>query len=238
MMRSSASLIVAGALSALLSACSGTNRFDGGFQPVAARPSPAGAVYQTPPAGGSAPVSGPVTAEPLPPPANAGIAGGAPPTQGSTLPPPTAQADPLFRPSPPPTAATTGSTQTPATGEQPATLGGGGRVATLGEGAQTGRRSGPVSSRDGVVGGWTAREATGGTCRVTLSSAPALDLYRASAGGCQNKDLQKITAWDYRDGEVYLYQAGGAVAARLRVNDAGSMTGSVARSGAGVSLAR
>jgi hypothetical protein len=95
-----------------------------------------------------------------------------------------------------------------------------------------------VASRDGVIGGWTAREATGGTCRVQLSSSPALDLYRASAGSCQNKELQKVTAWDFRDGEVYLYQPGGAVAARLRVNDGGSMSGAVARSGAGLSLSR
>ena len=45
---------------------------------------------------------------------------------------------------------------------------------------------------------------------------PALDLYRASASGCANQDLSRVNAWDYRDGEVYLYQTGGAVAARLR----------------------
>jgi hypothetical protein len=186
-----------------------------------------GPVYQTPaPAYPS--VNSTVTAEPLPP-----VPGAPSQTtttlQGGTLPGATPPVDPLFSPSPPPVAAQP---------QEPATLGGGGRVATLGEGSQGGRRSGPVASRDGVIGGWTAREATGGTCRVQLSSSPALDLYRASAGNCQNKELQKVTAWDFRDGEVYLYQPGGAVAARLRVNDGGSMSGAVARSGAGLSLSR
>src|SRR3712207_7550977 len=38
----------------------------------------------------------------------------------------------------------------------------------------------------------------------SLSSTPALDLYRASASGCSNQDLSRVNAWDYRDGEVYL----------------------------------
>ena len=66
---------------------------------------------------------------------------------------------------------------------------------------------------------WSATGAprrSGGSCRIQLSSSPALDLYRASASGCSNQDLSRVNAWDYRDGEVYLYQTGGAVAARLR----------------------
>ncbi|HJW80029.1 MAG TPA: AprI/Inh family metalloprotease inhibitor, partial [Beijerinckiaceae bacterium] len=78
-------------------------------------------------------------------------------------------------------------------------------------------------SRSSVVGSWNAREASG-SCRVQLSSAPALDLYRASASGCANRDLARVSAWDFRDGEVYLYQPGGAVAARLRPA-AGSLDG-------------
>lgn len=93
------------------------------------------------------------------------------------------------------------------------------------------------SSRSAVVGGWTARDATGSVCRVVLSSAPALDLYRASAGSCQNRDLSRVTAWDYRDGEVYLYQAGGTVAARLRT--AGSaLEGALSKSGAPLTMTR
>ena len=77
----------------------------------------------------------------------------------------------------------------------------------------------------------------GATCRVQLSSAPALDLYRASASGCASGDLARVNAWDYRDGEVYLYQSGGTVAARLR-GGGGSLSGVIAKSGAPLTLAR
>ena len=103
--------------------------------------------------------------------------------------------------------------------------------------------SAPVSpapqgaSRVSTVGAWTASEATGTSCRVQLSSAPALDLYKASASGCANKDLARVTAWDFRDGEVYLYQPGGAVAARLR-SSSGALQGVLAKSGAPLSLSR
>ncbi|WP_324617351.1 AprI/Inh family metalloprotease inhibitor [Microvirga alba] len=93
------------------------------------------------------------------------------------------------------------------------------------------------ASRTSMVGNWTAKDAAGGTCKVQLSSSPALDLYRASASGCASQDLTKVNAWDYRDGEVYLYQQGGAVAARLR-GSSSSLTGVLAKSGAPLSLAR
>jgi hypothetical protein len=93
------------------------------------------------------------------------------------------------------------------------------------------------ASRTSMVGGWTARDASGGTCRVQLSSSPALDLYRASASGCSNQDLSRVNAWDYRNGEVYLYQTGGAVAARLR-GSSSSLSGVLAKSGAPLSLGR
>jgi hypothetical protein len=91
--------------------------------------------------------------------------------------------------------------------------------------------------RSSLVGGWTARDAAGTSCRVNLSSSPALDLYRASSSGCANADLSRVTAWDYRDGEVYLYQPGGNVAARLRTGG-GGLSGVLAKSGAPLSLAR
>jgi hypothetical protein len=93
------------------------------------------------------------------------------------------------------------------------------------------------ASRSSSVGGWTARDATGATCRVNLSSAPALDLYRATSSGCANADLARVTAWDFRSGEVYLYQQGGAVAARLRSSE-GSLSGVLAKSGAPLTLTR
>ena len=93
------------------------------------------------------------------------------------------------------------------------------------------------TGRSTLVGTWTARDAAGATCRVQLSSSPALDLYRASAANCANKDLSRVNAWDYRDGEVYLYQSGGTVAARLR-GSGGSLSGALAKSGAPLTLAR
>ncbi|GJD45239.1 hypothetical protein AFCDBAGC_3110 [Methylobacterium cerastii] len=94
-----------------------------------------------------------------------------------------------------------------------------------------------ASGRASVVGAWDAKDATGASCKVTLSSAPALDLYKASAAGCPNKDLAKVTAWDFRDGEVYLYQQGGTVAARLR-QGGGALDGALTKSGASLALVR
>jgi hypothetical protein len=92
------------------------------------------------------------------------------------------------------------------------------------------------SSRTAMVGNWSV-QTSGGNCRVQLSSSPALDLYRASASGCSNQDLSKVNAWDYRDGEVYLYQTGGSVAARLR-GSSSSLSGVLAKSGAPLTLSR
>ena len=94
-----------------------------------------------------------------------------------------------------------------------------------------------ASGRASVVGTWDARDATGANCKVTLSSAPALDLYKATASGCTNKDLARVSAWDFRDGEVYLYQPGGSVAARLRQGGAG-LDGALTKSGAALALNR
>ena len=94
-----------------------------------------------------------------------------------------------------------------------------------------------ASGRASVVGTWDARDATGANCKVTLSSAPALDLYKATAAGCTNKDLARVSAWDFRDGEVYLYQPGGSVAARLRQGGVG-LDGALTKSGAALALNR
>jgi len=220
-----------------LTACAGSQRFPGGAGSSQAYGQPG-----LPPA---PPISSaPVTSEPLPPPG--GYPGGYPtasaqpggypgdPAQPGALPPPS---DPYYSPSAP------GMPQeTPPAGgqygEAPGLRGSGGQTANLGAGAGSGSTRPAVSSRDGVIGNWTAREATGGSCRVQLSSSPALDLYRASAAGCSNRDLQKVTAWDYRNGEVYLYQQGGTVVARLRASSGGSMDGAVTKSGAALSLSR
>lgn len=92
-------------------------------------------------------------------------------------------------------------------------------------------------SRTNFVGSWRATEAGGSSCRVTLSSTPVLDLYRATTSGCSNQDISRVNTWDLRGNEVYLYQQGGAVAARLQATP-GSMDGVLAKSGAPVTMAR
>jgi hypothetical protein len=208
-----------------LTACAGSQRFSG---PVASAPS-----YSQPLPAAPAISSAPVTSEPLPPP---GGYPASPPLQaGGALPPPQ---DPYYSPAPgmppgqQPLAGQPGSTSGPVTAAP-----GSNQVAGLGPAPSSTPASPRPASRDGMIGSWTAREATGGTCRVVLSSTPTLDLYRASASGCANRDLQKISAWDYRDGEVYLYQQGGTVAARLR-SSGGSLDGAVTKSGASLSLSR
>jgi len=225
---------VAGLLPLLaLTACAGSQRFDGGA-PVQAgygQPGYSQPGYGQPGLQPAPPISSaPVTSEPLPPPGGYPVAS-APPQSGG-LPPP---GDPFFEPN---AGAPVASAPPPAQPGTIPTLRGGGEVATLGAGSGTGGSRGVVSSRDGVIGNWTAREATGGSCRVQLSSSPALDLYRANAAGCANRDLQKVTAWDYRNGEVYLYQQGGTVVARLRASDGGAMSGAVTKSGAALSMNR
>ena len=93
-----------------------------------------------------------------------------------------------------------------------------------------------ATGRSAVVGGWTASDASG-SCRVSLSSTPSLDLYKASAPGCSNKELAKISAWDFREGEVFLYQPGGTVAARRR-QAGGTLDGAFAKSGATLTMTR
>lgn len=92
-------------------------------------------------------------------------------------------------------------------------------------------------SRTSLVGSWNASEPGGGSCRVTLSSTPALDLYRASASGCTNQEVASVNAWDLRGSEVYLYKQGGAVAARLQASR-GSMNGAISQSGAPLTMSR
>ena len=88
-----------------------------------------------------------------------------------------------------------------------------------------------------MTGNWTARESSGGACKVTLSSVSKLDLYGASTSGCQSKDLQKVTAWELRGDDVFLYEPGGTVAARLKARG-GQISGTLSKSGAPVTLSK
>jgi Protease inhibitor Inh len=92
-------------------------------------------------------------------------------------------------------------------------------------------------SRTSVTGNWTAKEAAGGSCKVTLSSTPTLDLYKASSAGCQSKEMQRVSAWELRGDEIYLYEAGGGVSARLKQSGR-NFEGSSSKTGAPVSLSK
>lgn len=104
----------------------------------------------------------------------------------------------------------------------------------------TARDEGPTAAptRTGVTGNWSVTEASGGSCRVTLSSSPKLDLYNAGTSGCQSREMQRVTAWELRGDEVYLYESGGAVAARLRQSGNRRFDGALAKTGAPVSLSK
>ena len=92
------------------------------------------------------------------------------------------------------------------------------------------------ATRTGLTGSWAARDGAGGSCRVLLSGSPSLDLYKASASACANKDLAKVNAWELRDGEIYLYSAG-AVVARLQAQGR-TASGALVRSGAPITMSR
>lgn len=219
-------LRLAGLLPVLgLAACAGSQRFNGpGAGPGMARgPVYSETVQSAPPIS-----SAPVMSEPLPPPGGYPVAA-APPGSGAGLPP---TSDPFFDPQ----AAPQGQQPVERVTEAPPQLRG--QVANANPNPTPAPARSAGASRDAVVGSWTAQEATGGSCRVQLSSAPSLDLYRATANGCSNRELQQVNAWDYRDGEVYLYQRGGSVVARLRVSGGGAMNGAVTKSGAALSLNR
>lgn len=151
------------------------------------------------------------------------------------------EAEPLLEPTP--SSPVTSSPLPPAPGTSVAggPFGDSTSVATLGppSGAETlgGAPAAPTpATRSAATGTWRAREASGGSCKVVLSSSPSLDLYKASTSSCANRDLQSVNAWEFRDGEVYLYARGGVVA---RLRDAGgSFTGALAKSGAPLTLTR
>lgn len=102
-------------------------------------------------------------------------------------------------------------------------------------------RSTPVApaapSRTGVTGNWSLTEGAGSRCRLTLSSAPKLDLYGAGTNGCTARELQRVNAWELAGSEVILYEPGGAVVARLRQSGDG-FSGVSTRSGAPISMSK
>jgi hypothetical protein len=212
---------LAAAAAFLLPACEsarfGSGRLAAAAPPPVAQPAPT----QLEPPQPAVPPSGVVIAEPLPPPTVPGLSPPPPatPTQPGSAAPPGATL-PASAPETPPT---------PSSGPRP-------QLAAAPPTA-TPASAGPSASRSNLTGSWSARDGAGGTCRVSLSSSPALDLYKASAGACPNKDLARVNAWEYRDGEIYLYSAG-AVVARLQAQGSRTASGALVRSGAPLTLTR
>ena len=93
-------------------------------------------------------------------------------------------------------------------------------------------------TRTGVTGNWTLTEGAGGKCRLLLSSAPVLDLSKASSNGCQSREMQRISSWELRGNDIYLYESGGAVAGRLQQAGQGRFSGASAKSGAPITLSK
>lgn len=137
--------------------------------------------------------------------------------------------DPPAAPAAPPTSG--GGTYFPA-GSAPATP-----PATPQRVASAPSGAGEPSSRTSVIGNWSVSEAAGGSCRITLSSAPKLDLYGAGTSGCQGKELQRVNAWELSGSELLLYEPGGGVVARMRKSGNG-YAGATAKTGAPVSISK
>ncbi|NIX74998.1 AprI/Inh family metalloprotease inhibitor [Microvirga sp. c23x22] len=68
-----------------------------------------------------------------------------------------------------------------------------------------------TKSISSLAGNWTLRVASGSSCRVQLSNAPSLDLYKASTVRCKDRNLQDINSWTVRDGAIILYSRGAII---------------------------
>ncbi|WP_439573323.1 protease inhibitor Inh/omp19 family protein [Phreatobacter sp.] len=93
-----------------------------------------------------------------------------------------------------------------------------------------------ANSPTAVSGTWTVTDA-GDRCRITLTSTPLFEFYRASPQSCRAPSLARINAWEQRGSEIVLLQPGGRVAARLSPQGGGSYSGATA-TGAPVSMTR
>jgi len=181
-----------------------------------------------------------VTTQDLPPPpprfgSGAGISAPTTAPDGSVLPPPGAQASAL-----PPPGQLPGAVDAPQAGGLAPPPPGQQKVAT----GPTGRPSEPAASaaaaperptQSRLTGSWSVNQGGQGKCSLVLSNAPALDLYKAQTSGC-GTGLAKVNAWELRGSEIYLYERGGGVAARLKQAGNASFNGALAKSGAPVSI--
>jgi Protease inhibitor Inh len=207
-------------LGGLLAGCEASSRLGSLLPGEPYRPAPRNEIVAAPPPLTPAP-AGEVESSALPPPPGANVATAPPPgVPGEPFPPATGTINP---PQTPP--------QGPVPGANPAN-----RIATAPVTPSV--NAAPTApTRTGLIGNWSVRESNGASCRVTLSSAPKLDLYGAGTNGCQNKELQRINAWELAGNDVILYEPGGGVVARLR-QAGGSYSGATAKSGAPLTMSK
>lgn len=196
--------------------------------PAPLTPAPVGEVQTSDLSGGAA------TSQ-LPPPSGAPLPGAAqPPRSGGLSAPGNFGSAPIDPPAAPTTPAAPPAS---AGGYYPGSPGAGSEPAAPPRVATAPSATPPMSGRTAAVGNWSVSEAQGGSCRITLSSAPKLDLYGAGTNGCQTKELQRVNAWELSGSELLLYEPGGGVVARLR-SSGGGYSGATAKTGAPVSLSK
>lgn len=92
-----------------------------------------------------------------------------------------------------------------------------------------------ANSPTAMSGTWTVTDA-GDRCRITLTSTPLFEFYRASPQSCRAPSLARINAWEQRGSEIVLLQPGGRVAARL--SPAGGGYSGATATGAPVTMSR
>lgn len=211
-------------LAGLLAGCESSSRLGSLLPGETYRSAPRQDMANAPPPPLTPAPAGDVESSALPPPPGAATA-----TAG--LQPPVANSgDPV----PPPSTGTINppsAPQGPVPGANPAN-----RMANA-PSAGTANTAPAAPSRTALIGNWSVRESNGASCRITLSSAPKLDLYGAGTNGCQNKELQRINAWELAGNDVILYEPGGGVVARLR-QAGGSYSGATAKSGAPLTMSK
>lgn len=200
----------------------GSQRIDGGYgQPQPMAPAPQrrpSAADEDVIAGGQQAPDQSVATEDIPPPPGAGRTSDVGPSA----------IDPALRPASP-------SEQPRIMVEEPPPRGSAGAPAAV---AALPRQEAPraaAPSATTIAGTWTVSDA-GDRCRITLTSTPLFEFYRASPQNCRAPSLARINAWEQRGSEVVLLQPGGRVAARLFPQGSG-YSGATA-TGATVTMAR
>lgn len=112
------------------------------------------------------------------------------------------------------------------------------RVAALPRASDAPRSESPrvtAPAAASVAGTWTVSDA-GDRCRITLTTSPLFEFYRANPQNCRARSLARINAWEQRGSEIVLLQPGGQVVARL-APQGGNYAGATA-SGAPVTMTR